>query len=87
MNNLRESGLRVGIHQSASLSNGQHTDLKWPYDSYRQLYLDWHIIQKAGGMTEGHHQDPQNCRSSCASGLIAAVVVKGFLRHGTGTTT
>jgi integrase len=65
--------------------------LPWPYDSYRQLYLDWHVIQKAAGIPDGQHYVPQNCRSSCASGLIAAgvptVVVKDFLGHGTVTTT
>jgi integrase len=65
--------------------------LPWPYDSYRQLYLDWHIIQKAAGIPDGQHYVPQNCRSSCASGLNAAgvptVVVKDFLGHGTVTTT
>lgn len=65
--------------------------LPWPYDTYRQLYLDWHAIQKAAGIPEDQHYVPKNCRSSCASGLIAAgvptVVVKDFLGHGTVTTT
>lgn len=70
---------------------GKEEVLPWPYESYRQLYLDWHIIQKAAGIPDGQHYVPQNCRSSCASGLIAAgvptVVVKDFLGHGTVTTT
>ena len=65
--------------------------LPWPYDSFRQLYLDWHAIQKAAGMPDDKHYVPQNCRSSCASELIAAgvptVVVKDFLGHNTVTTT
>jgi integrase len=59
--------------------------LPWPYDSYRPLYYDWHAIQTAAGIPEGQHYVPKNCRSSCASGLIAAgiptVVVKDFLGH------
>jgi integrase len=65
--------------------------LDWPYPSYRQLYEDWHAIQTAAGIKEGEHYVPKNCRSSCASELIAAgvptVVVKDFLGHATVATT
>jgi integrase len=65
--------------------------LPWPYDTYRDLYVDWHAIQAAAGIPEGEHYLPKNCRSSCASELIAAgvptVVVKDFLGHGSVTTT
>lgn len=65
--------------------------LPWPYDTYRQLYEDWHLIQKAAGIPDGEHYVPKNCRSSCASELIAAnvptVVVKDFLGHATVATT
>lgn len=77
--------------ESQQPTKGKDEVLPWPYDSYRQLYLDWHIIQKAAGIPDGQHYVPQNCRSSCDSGLIAAgvptVVVKDFLGHGTVTTT
>ena len=59
--------------------------LPWPYDGYRQLYSDWHAIQAAAGIKDGEHYVPKNCRSGCASELIAAgvptVVVKDFLGH------
>ena len=29
--------------------------LPWPYDTYRQLYDDWHIIMDAAGIPEGQH--------------------------------
>lgn len=65
--------------------------LPWPYDTYRQLYEDWHAIQEAAGIPEGEHYVPKNCRSTCASELIAAnvptVVVKDFLGHATVGTT
>ena len=65
--------------------------LAWPYDSYRQLYEDWHIIMDAAGIPEGEHYVPKNCRSTCASALIAAnvptVVVKDFLGHASVATT
>jgi integrase len=65
--------------------------LPWPYDTYRQLYEDWHEIQKAAGIPDGEHYVPKNCRSTCASELIAAnvptVVVKDFLGHATVATT
>jgi integrase len=65
--------------------------LPWPYDTFRQLYEDWHAIQKAAGIPEGEHYVPKNCRSTCASELIAAnvptVVVKDFLGHATVATT
>jgi integrase len=65
--------------------------LPWPYPSYRQIYCDWHAIQAAAGIAEGEHYVPKNCRSSCASELIAAgvptVVVKDFLGHATVATT
>jgi integrase len=65
--------------------------LPWPYDSYRQLYDDWHAIQSAAGIPEGEHYVPKNCRSSCASQLIASdvptVVVKDWLGHANVATT
>ena len=65
--------------------------LPWPYDNYRNIYDDWHAIQKAAGIPDGEHYVPKNCRSSCASELIAAnvptVVVKDFLGHATVATT
>ena len=65
--------------------------LPWPYDNYRPLYEDWHIIQTAAGIAEDDHYAPKNCRSSCASGLIAGgvptIVVKDFLGHSSVTTT
>lgn len=65
--------------------------LPWPYDSYRQLYDDWHMIMKAAGIPDGEHYVPKNCRSTCASALIAAnvptVVVKDFLGHQSVATT
>jgi integrase len=65
--------------------------LSWPYHTYRQLYEDWHAIQEAAGIPDGEHYVPKNCRSTCASELIAAnvptVVVKDFLGHATVATT
>jgi integrase len=65
--------------------------LPWPFDTYRQLYDDWHSIMKAAGIPEGEHYVPKNCRSTCASALIAAnvptVVVKDFLGHQSVATT
>ena len=65
--------------------------LPWPYDSYRPLYGDWHAIQNAAGIPDGQHYVPKNCRSACASALIAAgsstVAVKDLLGHATVVTT
>ncbi len=65
--------------------------LPWPHGSYRQLYDDWHVIQAAAGIPEGRHYVPKDCRSSCASELIASgvptAVVKDFLGHASVTTT
>ena len=65
--------------------------LPWPHDTYRQLYGDWHAIQKAAKIADDEHYVPRNCRSSCASELIAAgiptVVVKDYLGHASVTTT
>lgn len=65
--------------------------LPWPFDGYGQLYDDWHAIQNAAGIPKGEHYVPKNCRSSCASALIASnvptVVVKDFLGHATVATT
>jgi len=62
-----------------------------PYDTHRNLYEDWHTIQKAAGIPDGEHYVPKNCRSTCASELIAAkvptVVVKDFLGHASVATT
>ena len=62
-----------------------------PTNTYRTIYEDWHAIQKAAGIPDGEHYVPKNCRSTCASGLIAAnvptVVVKDFLGHQTVATT
>ena len=73
--------------ESQERMKGNDEVLPGPYDPYCQLCCDWHIIQKAAGIPDGQHYVPQNGRSSCASGLIAAgvptVVVKDFLGHGT----
>lgn len=65
--------------------------LPWPRETYRQLYDDWHAIQTATGIEDGRHYVPKNCRSSCASELIASgaptAVVKDFLGHASVTTT
>jgi hypothetical protein len=65
--------------------------LPWPYDTYRQLYTDWHRIQSASEIPDGARYVPKNCRSTCASELIAngvpTVVVKDFLGHATVATT
>jgi integrase len=65
--------------------------LPWPHDDYNSLYEDWHAIQTTAGMPEGDHYVPKDCRSTCASALIAAnvptVVVKDFLGHATVATT
>lgn len=74
-----------------SSANNQEEVLPWPYDTFRQLYGDWHRIQTAAGIANGEHYVPKNCRSTCASELIAAnvptVVVKDFLGHATVATT
>jgi integrase len=65
--------------------------LPWPHDDHNNLYEDWHAIQTTAGMPKGDHYVPKNCRSTCASALIAAnvptVVVKDFLGHATVATT
>jgi integrase len=65
--------------------------LPWPHDDYNNFYEDWHAIQTTAGMPKGDHYVPKNCRSTCASALIAAnvptVVVKDFLGHATVATT
>lgn len=69
----------------------QNPVLPWPFDTYRQLYQDWHLIQAMAGIPEGAHYVPKNCRSTCASELIAnqvpTIVVKDFLGHATVATT
>ena len=65
--------------------------LDWPFNTYRPLYKDWHRIQEAAGIPEGQHYVPKDCRSTCASDLIAnavpTVVVKDFLGHSSVATT
>jgi integrase len=65
--------------------------LPWPYDTYRQVYVDWHLIQTAAGIPDGEHYVPKDCRSTCASELTAndvpTVVVRDFLGHASVTTT
>lgn len=65
--------------------------LPWPYDGYRTLDYDWHVIQQASGIREAEHYVPKNLRSTCASELIRAgqptVVVKDFLGHSGVSTT
>jgi integrase len=65
--------------------------LHWPHDGIRSLYVDWHAIQNAAGIQGTEHYVPKNCRSSCASLMIAAgvptAVVKDFLGHEHITTT
>lgn len=65
--------------------------LDWPFNTYRPLYIDWHLIQDAAEIPEGQHYVPKDCRSTCASELIAnavpTVVVKDYLGHASVTTT
>ena len=65
--------------------------LPWPHETYRQLYEDWHVIQTNAGIHGDRHYVPKDCRSSCASELIASgvptAVVKDFLGHASVTTT
>ena len=73
-------------------ANGNPAEvLPWPFQAYRELYTDWHAIQKAAGIEDGEHYVPKNLRSTCASELIRAgqptVVVKDFLGHSGLTTT
>jgi integrase len=53
--------------------------------------MDADAIQESAGIAEGAHYVPKNCRSTCASELIAnqvpTVVVKDFLGHATVATT
>jgi integrase len=78
-------------HNTQPDAKGNDPVLPWPYDDYDNLYEDWHVIQGAAGMPEGDHYVPKDCRSTCASDLIAAnvptVVVKDFLGHATVATT
>lgn len=78
-------------HNTQPAAKGNDPVLPWPYDDYDNIYDDWHAIQAAAGMPEGDHYVPKNCRSTCASELIAAnvptVVVKDFLGHATVATT
>ncbi len=71
--------------------SGSDPVLPWPYDNYRSIYSDWHVIQTAAGIPDGQHYVPKNCRSTCASDLIAnnvpTVVVKDFLGHQSVATT
>ncbi len=57
----------------------------------RQIYEDWHAIQDAAGIPADAHYVPKDCRSTCASALIAGnvptIVVKDFLGHANVTTT
>jgi transposase len=57
--------------------------LRWPFEIYRYLHVDWHTIQRAARIPEGRRYVPKDCRSSCASELITAgvptAVVKDFL--------
>jgi integrase len=87
-----ELGAILGEWKAQSPNAGNNDEvLPWPHDTYRQLYEDWHAIQTAAGIPENKHYVPKNCRSSCASELIAAnvptVVVKDFLGHATVATT
>ncbi|MCA8985374.1 MAG: site-specific integrase [Planctomycetaceae bacterium] len=74
-----------------AITEDQKMVLPWPYDNYRPMYSDWHAIQSAAGIPEEEHYVPKNCRSSCASALIASnvptIVVKDFLGHATVATT
>ncbi len=67
-------------------AKGSDPVFPWPCDAYH-IYEDWHAIQKAAGIKDGEHYVPKNCRSSCASELIAAkvptIVVKGVLGRAT----
>lgn len=74
-----------------SMTDDKHAVLPWPDQDFHAFYADWHAIQNAAGIPEGEHYVPKNCRSSCASALIAAnvptIVVKDFLGHATVATT
>ena len=75
----------------SSQKQGQISVLQWPYENYQPMYKDWHAIQTAAKITEGKHYALKNCRSTCASALIASnvptIVVKDFLGHATVATT
>jgi integrase len=77
--------------QQQTVGDRQTEVLPWPYDDYGPLYDDWHVIQTAAGIPDGRHYLPKNCRSSCASLLIASgastVAVKDILGHRSVTTT
>jgi integrase len=72
-------------------SSPQDYVLDWPFNTYRAIYTDWHLIQDAAEIPEGQHYVPKDCRSTCASELIAnavpTVVVKDFLGHSSVATT
>ena len=63
----------------------------WPYDTHGPFYDDWNEILKAANLPDGKRYTPKDCRSSCASALIAGgvptVVVKDFLGHASVSTT
>jgi integrase/recombinase XerC len=65
--------------------------LPWPYDTHGPFYDDWNAINAAAGLPEGRRYRPKDCRSSCASALIASnvptIVVKDFLGHASVATT
>lgn len=65
--------------------------LPWPYDTHGPFYDDWNAIQDAADLPDGRRYRPKDCRSSCASALIASnvptIVVKDFLGHASVTTT
>ncbi|MFN0197549.1 MAG: tyrosine-type recombinase/integrase [Planctomycetaceae bacterium] len=87
-----EIGQMLRVWKESNPSTFRHSEvLSWPFDNYRSLYDDWHAIQTAAGIPEGNHYVPKNCRSTCASALIASnvptVVVKDFLGHATVATT
>lgn len=77
--------------KQCAASGPQDYVLEWPFDTFRSLYVDWHIIQDAAQIPGGQHYVPKDCRSSCASQLIAndvpTVVVKDFLGHSSVATT
>ncbi|MCC6494401.1 MAG: tyrosine-type recombinase/integrase [Pirellulales bacterium] len=87
----KDLALIVEPWRKESNASASEEVLPWPEDNYRQLYDDWHAIQKEAGIPDDKHYLPKNCRSTCASALIASnvptVVVKDFLGHATVTTT
>ena len=65
--------------------------LTWPHDTLGPFYDDWNELVRVAAVPSGKRYTPKDCRSSCASALIAAgvptVVVKDYLGHASVVTT